>query len=517
MSETITSLSRADIPAAKAETFCNYLARQFIKRRGFKSGTVAEARKLVSASDLVLTLDGEGPFTILCLIDRETHPGKQFDLPIAELEGIAEQCLKYSHAIGPYETEPMPIVIRVVEIGPTSPGQQERLKTIRLPELTSKCLASALAVDTVAGTVWSSSLQGQPEWRFIETMLQSPRLADGEIAHDVGVEAPPPIVPYTTFGLIGLLALIFYVELQFGIDAPASGYAPSVRTLIVFGSLQYLLTIDHGQWYRVFSGPLLHASLIHILSNGVALLVAGYALEREAGRLWFAALFVIGALGGACGSLLVNPHSLVTVGASGAIMGLLAAVLVISFRYTAGPNRTSLQMRAAQILVPSLLPSASAAATRIDYGAHIGGALVGALAAYVLCQLWQRNDGPRGFRRSAIAISCVGVLGTFAAGTAVTLRYHLWSVAAQLVPAGYLPKTDSDVRETLEKYPSDPRSHFFAALVLSGHHDWPGAERELHATLAAPMIDTLDPSFSLIVQSSLATARSQQHLPDQGK
>ncbi|MDE2467367.1 MAG: rhomboid family intramembrane serine protease [Bradyrhizobium sp.] len=350
-------------------------------------------------------------------------------------------------------------------------------------------------------------------------MLQSPRLVDGEAepVPDIGVEPPPPIVPYLTFGLVGLLVMIFCAELRFGIDAPASGLTPSVRTLIVFGGLQYLLTIEHGQWYRVFSGPLLHASLAHILSNGVALLIAGYALEREAGRLWFVALFVIGALGGACGSLLVNPHGLVTVGASGAIMGLLAAVLVISFRYAAGPNRTGLQLRAGQILVPSLLPAASAAATRIDYGAHIGGALVGAMAAYVLCQLWPRNDALPGFRRNAIAIICLRVLGVLAAGTELSLRYHFWSATARLIPPGAPPKTNVDVRETLEKYPNDPRSHLYAALMLSNRGDRLGTEQELRATLDAPLMDVLDPAFNLLVQTELTLLSAKQEHREKSK
>ena len=78
--------------------------------------------------------------------------------------------------------------------------------------------------------------------------------------------------------------------------------------------------------------------------------LAGSLLERAVGKLWFAAFFVVGALGGAAGSLLVNPHSLVSVGASGAIMGLFAAMFVISFRYTSGHDRSSLQRRAVQVL-----------------------------------------------------------------------------------------------------------------------------------------------------------------------
>ena len=175
-------------------------------------------------------------------------------------------------------------------------------------------------------------------------------------------------------------------------DSPVLEFEPSIKTLIAFGGLQYLLTIDQGEWYRIFSGPLLHANLPHILGNGVALLLAGYALERAVGRLWFAALFVIGALGGACGSLLVNPHNLVTVGASGAIMGLFAAILVISVRYTNKQDRLGLQRRAINVLIPSLLPLFSAKGGRVDYAAHAGGAAAGAVAAYVLLKLWREIE-----------------------------------------------------------------------------------------------------------------------------
>ncbi len=522
MSETVTIASRADdASVAPANTFCSYLAQQFIAKKSFTAGTVPEAERLIAASDIVLTLHSVGtPFTILCLIDREAYPGKGFDLPMSGLEGIAEQCLKYSEQISAYNSGRMPIVIRVIEIGPTSAEQLERLKTIRLPLLASKCLASALAVDTVAGSVWSSSLQGEPEWGFVEATLRRPRQSDAETTPLVAVELPPKTVPYLTFGLIGLLALIFLAELLFGINSPALGFEPSIKTLIAFGGLQYLLTIDQGQWYRIFSGPLLHANLPHILSNGVALLLAGYALERVAGRLWFAALFVVGALGGACGSLLVNPHNVVTVGASGAIMGLFAAILVISVRYTNRPDRLGLQRRAINVLIPSLLPLINAAnGGKVDYAAHAGGAAAGAVAAFVLLKLWRETDSLPGLRQVAITIISVGLLGEFAAGTVVPLKYRSWSATAQLMPSGYLPKTDSDIQETLEKYPNDPRSHLYEAVRLFTNHDLAGAERELRAVLAAPAVmkEILAPSLNLYVQTMLALVLSEEHRPDEAR
>jgi rhomboid protease GluP len=525
MSETVTIASRADGLAVPAETFCDYLARQFISKKGFVAGTVPEAEQLVAASDIVLTLYSGVPFTILCLIDREAHPAKAFELPMAELQRIAEDCLKYSGKLSAFGSSRMPVVIRVIECGPTSTEQLERLKAIKPPSPISKCRVSAMAVDTAIDSVWSSSWFDKPERPFVQATLRAPRQSDAEMAPFVTVELPPKTVPVLTFGLLGLLALIFLAELLFGINPPANGLEPSIRTLIALGGLQYLLTIGQGQWYRIFSGPLLHANLIHILLNGVALLLAGYALERAAGRLWFAALFVIGALGGACGSLLINPHNLVSVGASGAIMGLFAAVYVISFRYTNGQDRLGLQRRAIQILIPSLLPLASAAGTeKVDYGAHAGGAIAGAIAAFVLLKFWRKTDVLPGFRGVAMSIMAAGLLGALAAGIAVPLKYRFWTAAARLIPSEQVPKKDTDIREALvkgflEKYPNDPRSHFYDAVILIRNHDLSGAERELRATLAEQYVikEVLAPSFNLYVQGMLALVLSDEHRTDDAR
>ncbi len=528
MSGTDTIASPAADSAPPEETFCTYLARQFVSRKGFAFDTVPEAEKLVAASDIVLTLHGGFPFTILCLIDRETDPERAFGLPMEELETIARDCAKYSSKIGTLNSSRMPVVIRVIECGPTSADQLERLKTIRPPWLLSKCRASAMAVDTVTGRVWSSSRFDKPERPFVEEMLRAPRQSDAEIAQFVAVELPPKTVPFVTFGLIGLLALIFLAELLFGIDSPGKGLEPSIKTLIALGGLQELLTIGQGQWYRVFSGPLLHANPIHIFLNSICLLLAGYALERAIGRLWYSAFFVIGALGGACGSLLVNPHNLVSVGASGAIMGLFAALFVVSFRYTRGQDRLNLQRRAIQVLIPSLLPLASAASSatseKVDYGAHAGGAVAGAIAAFVLLKLWQTTDLLPGFRRTAIAIIVLGLLGALTAGIAVSHKYRFWTAAAELIPSQRLPKKDSDIRETtvegfLEDYPNDPRSHFYNAIVLIRNHDLPAAERELRATLAQEytMKEVLAPSFTVYVQSALALVLSDEHRLDDAR
>ena len=108
-----------------------------------------------------------------------------------------------------------------------------------------------------------------------------------------------------TFGLIVVLGLIYWAELIFAVQ-PDGSFAPGLRSLAAFGGLNGSLVFQSGEWWRIFTAPLLHGNLSHILGNALALLFAGWILERVIGHAWFAALFVLGALGGASGSLVMN-------------------------------------------------------------------------------------------------------------------------------------------------------------------------------------------------------------------
>ncbi len=165
---------------------------------------------------------------------------------------------------------------------------------------------------------------------------------------------------------------------------------------------------------RLLTAPFLHANLAHILFNGTALLLAGWVLERLVGRVWFLAVFVTGASGGSLMSLAINPGNLTSVGASGAVMALFAAMLVLSFRLPSGPLRTRAQVGSTRILIPSLLPLATttAGAMQIDYGAHFGGALAGAGLGLLLLRTWPAASRilhqvpPNGTRHSRLSAFC---------------------------------------------------------------------------------------------------------------
>lgn len=109
-------------------------------------------------------------------------------------------------------------------------------------------------------------------------------------AQAVGVDASAPVaaaapeespiglaefkLPWVTFALLINLVAVFTVENMFPL-APGKELAPSIRTLFGMGALSRTAVLSGGEWYRLFTAPLLHANFAHIAGNSVALLLGG--------------------------------------------------------------------------------------------------------------------------------------------------------------------------------------------------------------------------------------------------
>ena len=320
--------------------------------------------------------------------------------------------------------------------------------------------------------------------------------------------------PWLTLSLLGALLVVFAAELAFPVGHLVKPLEPSLPTLIAFGGLNRTVIFATGEWYRLLTAPFLHANLAHILFNGTALLLAGWVLERLVGRVWFLAVFVTGASGGSLMSLAINPGNLTSVGASGAVMALFAAMLVLSFRLPSGPLRTRAQVGSTRILIPSLLPLATttAGAMQIDYGAHFGGALAGAGLGLLLLRTWPAASRLPRFRQMARAIAVVGVLFVGVGGATAAVRYATYLPLAVMIPADQLPKTSAEIRQQGEalvtRYPDDPRSHMFAGIAALAVQDYHRSEREMQTAMQeAPRFRTLlDREFSNNASVLLAAA-----------
>ena len=134
----------------------------------------------------------------------------------------------------------------------------------------------------------------------------------------------PAIVTKT---LVGLMVGIYLAELATGATINASS-GPIFEHGALFGPL-----VAHGDWWRLITAALLHYGPIHLGMNMLALWWLGAPVEMALGHLRFLLLFIVSGLAGSTGALLVTPTA-VTVGASGAIFGMLGAGLVLEWEAT---------------------------------------------------------------------------------------------------------------------------------------------------------------------------------------
>ena len=173
--------------------------------------------------------------------------------------------------------------------------------------------------------------------------------------------------PQATLTLIGICVAMYLLQLV----------SPTVTR-----ELQFAPVVAADEPWRALTAAFLHSprSLLHIAFNMFALYVVGQYLEPMLGRLRFVMLYLISALGGSVGVVLLAsvPQGWLTptVGASGAVFGLFAAVLVLNWRLgreTGGIIALLLINGVLGFVLPN-----------IAWQAHLGGAVTGAALAGIL-------------------------------------------------------------------------------------------------------------------------------------
>ncbi|KAG4196676.1 hypothetical protein ERO13_A06G186300v2 [Gossypium hirsutum] len=158
---------------------------------------------------------------------------------------------------------------------------------------------------------------------------------------------------------------------------------PSYITLKTLGGLDWTQVVEEKEYWRLFSCMWLHAGLVHLLINMLSLLGLGIRLEHEFGFVRIGPLYMISGFGGSLTSVLsLARKSIVSVGASGALFGLLGSML--SELITNWSNYTNKCSALSTMLLIICLNLAIGFLPRVDNSAHIGGFVSGLLAGFVL-------------------------------------------------------------------------------------------------------------------------------------
>ncbi len=197
-----------------------------------------------------------------------------------------------------------------------------------------------------------SCVKGGPQVRTLRSLVTQPRLTQAIIAVNV---------------VVAVLALA---------ESARQG-----RTTSLFGGSNALAgdfalnggAVAAGEWWRLVTSGFLHYGLLHLGFNMFILLQLGTLLEPALGRVRLGALYVTALLGGALGVLLLEPNAL-TAGASGAVFGLMGALLVVAHK-VGGDVRTLLMWLGINALITIV------GSSFISWQGHLGGFLGGVAIA----------------------------------------------------------------------------------------------------------------------------------------
>jgi membrane associated rhomboid family serine protease len=219
--------------------------------------------------------------------------------------------------------------------------------------------------------------------------------------------------PTATYILIGICVLLYLGTWMSG------GATSSVYTDLATLGTGHLTNgqavgVDQGEVWRLVTGAFLHdpRNPLHILFNMYVLYWLGTMLEPVLGHVRFVALYFASLLAGSFGVMLADPGQ-PTVGASGAVFGLMAAAFVFQRARGVDPWRSGLgPVILFNLALPFLFPSLN-----ISIAAHIGGLIGGAIAALAMEWLGARRRGDLLPVLACAAVAVISVAGAISAAS----------------------------------------------------------------------------------------------------
>src|SRR5699024_7573408 len=202
------------------------------------------------------------------------------------------------------------------------------------------------------------------------------------------------------FGKPRFIYFLIIVNVLMFIMLEINGGSVNIDNLIESGA-KYNPAIMEGEWWRIISSMFLHIGFLHLFMNMLALYYLGMAVESIYGSKRFLIVYFLSGIGGGLTSFAFN--DMVAAGASGALFGLFGALLYFGtvqkrlFKQTMGKNL--LLILAINLVFGFLVP-------QIDMGAHLGGLIMGFVAAGVTSVPNVKN------RRKQLFYTVIYVIGT---------------------------------------------------------------------------------------------------------
>ena len=240
--------------------------------------------------------------------------------------------------------------------------------------------------------------------------------------------------PVVTWALLAVNILVW-------IATEIAGGSEDTQVLLDFGAM-FGPIIANGEYWRLFTAMFLHVGLMHLLFNGLALLIFGQVVERTYGHLQFAIIYVLAGLAGSVASYLLSSIA-VGAGASGAIFGVLGALAAFFVARRDILGEMGRQNLSGILIISGINLFFGFATPGIDNWAHMGGFVAGFALGLALAPQYQSM------------VSHSGVLYSVAGSNVLVRRLWVLPVAVIILLAGTWLATAT--------LPDNPLTHVYNA------------------------------------------------------
>lgn len=190
-------------------------------------------------------------------------------------------------------------------------------------------------------------------------------------------------VTWALYLVVGVNVAVWLANLGAGISA----FRPLPSELLAWGANSAASVVEDRQYWRLLTATFLHGGFLHLTLNMLGLWQAGKQLNRLHGNFQFLLIYLASALAGSALSLHFSAQQSVSVGASGAVFGVLGALLVAVYQHRGQiPGVTSKNVMTSQGVFLAYALVQGFSKQGIDNAAHVGGLIAGCVLAWVLTE-----------------------------------------------------------------------------------------------------------------------------------
>lgn len=260
--------------------------------------------------------------------------------------------------------------------------------------------------------------------------------AHAAMAFERALDAAMPR-PWGLYLVVALNLLVWLLQLAQGM----SPLKPAPAELFAWGANSASAVRLDGQYWRLLTAPFLHAGALHLGLNLLGLWEAGRQICRWYGNGQFLFIYLGAALGGSALSLHFSAQQAVSVGASGAVFGVLGALLVTLWRQREripGPIAKRLLGSQGVFLAYALTQGFGKAG--VDNAAHVGGLLTGAALALLLAPRLQQGAAPARVRPALAGAALAAAVALLVAATPPARVNHRLLFESQAALQALLPR-----------------------------------------------------------------------------